>query len=173
MTTRTHRSVLAVLALASALLLSFALGSLYDVGRAQADNVALADAGATAITDAGAGSGSGSATPADKLHDPVAEPMAAFDDVVAMKKIGWPLALLGALIMLARGVQSAAKRWPTVKALAWLGTGVRAFVIAGVITVSTASFNALATGGTWFAVAMAAFGAFLALLAPAPKPAGS
>jgi len=134
---------------------------------------AFADSGAAVVAPATTGSGSGSqVAPADQLHDPVVDPTAAFNDAMAMKKIGWPLALLASLIMLARGVQSAAKRWPDVKAVAWLGSGSRAFAIAGALTIGAAAFNVLAKGGTWYAVAIAAAGALFALLAPAPKPAG-
>lgn len=122
-------------------------------------------------------SGSGSSSPApviapaDKLRDPVSDPVGAFDDVRAARKLGWPLALLAVLIMVARGLQSAGQRWPNSRWLSWLNTGARAFVIAGAATVAAASFNTLALGGTWFAVAMAAVGAALALLAPKPPAA--
>jgi hypothetical protein len=123
---------------------------------------------AAGIDAAHADIGSGSSvTPADQLHDPVVDPLGALDDVRAAKKIGWPLALLAGLVMVVRGLQTAASRWPSVGALAWLGTGVRAVVLAGVATVSAAAYNSLALGGTWFAVAVAAVGAALWLLAPA------
>lgn len=130
--------------------------------------VTIGDAFAQPI-DAGPGSGSAVA-PADVLHDPVTDPVAAFDDARAAQKIGWPLALLACLIMVARAAQTAGKRWSWAW-LKWLNTGVRAFVIAGVITVGSAAFNTLALGGTWYAVGLAAAVALLAVITPAPKPA--
>lgn len=135
-------------------------------------------AGLLFVSD-GSGSASSSAiappsqpvVPADQLHDPVADPIKAFDDVRAAQKIGWPLALLATLVMAARGLSSAGKRWPSVRWLSWLNTGARAFVIAGLTTLSCAAFNTLALGGTWFAVAMAACAAFLTLVTPSPKTA--
>jgi hypothetical protein len=176
MTTRLHRTMLVVLAVAATLLLGSALGSLYELGRAHAQGtVAVVDAGVTTPTT-GSAAVVTPASPADKLHDPIAEPQQAFDDAVAMKKIGWPLLLIGALLMIARGMQSAGKRWPSVRWIAWLNTGPRAFAIAGLITVGSAAFNTLVGGGTWFAVATAAMAAGLAMMVPAPappKPAGA
>lgn len=133
-------------------------------------SVANAD-DAGVVLDAGVGSGS-AALPADVLHDPVTHPQAAFDDARAAQKIGWPLCVLAVLIMLARGAQTAGKKWAW-RWLAWLNTGVRAFVLAGIGTVGAAAFNSLALGGTWFAVALAAAASLLALMAPTPKPAST
>lgn len=127
-------------------------------------------ADAPAIT-AGSGSGSGSAVPApaDQLHNPVDAPVAAYDDFKAAQKIGWPLALLAALVMLTRGIATAATRW-SISWLAWLAKGAAATAISGAGAIGAAAFNTLALGGTWFAVAVAAMGALLALMTP--KPAG-
>lgn len=139
---------------------------------------ALAAGGITCVSvanadDAGvvldAGVGSGSAMPADELDDPVTNPSAAFDDAKAMHKLGWPLLLLATLIMVAKGLLTAGKRWKW-KWLTWLNTGVRAVAIAGVITVGSAAFNTLALGGTYVAVLIAAAGALFTLIAPTPKP---
>lgn len=121
------------------------------------------------MLDAGVGSGSGSAMPADVLDDPVTNPAAAFDDAKAMHKLGWPLLLLASLIMIAKGLLTAGKRWSW-SWLKWLNTGVRAVAIAGVITVASAAFNTLALGGTYFAVMVAAAGALFTMIAPTPKP---
>lgn len=128
------------------------------------------DPGFLLVSDGSDSSSAPVLAPADKLHDPVLAPLEAMDDARAMQKLGWPLALLASLIMVARGLASAGKRWPSVRWLAWLNTGVRAFAIAGVATVAAAAFNTLALGGTWFAVAMAAAGAGLAMLVPSPPP---
>ncbi|MEO7895901.1 MAG: hypothetical protein ABIR65_01260 [Pseudolysinimonas sp.] len=109
------------------------------------------------------------ATPADALHDPLVAPAAAFDDVRAAQKIGWPLAVLAVLVMLSRVLGGAGTRW-SVPWLAWLAKGTAAFVVGGLGSVSAAAFNALALGGTWFAVVAAAVGAGLALTSPTTRP---
>jgi len=134
--------------------------SLATLGEAFADDAGVA-------LDAGPGSGSGSAIQADDLDDPVLAPAAAFDDAKALHKIGWPLLLLGCLIMLTKGLRSAGKKWPWAW-LSWINAGYRATALAGALTVGSAAFNTLALGGTWFAVLVAAGGALLMLFQPTP-----
>ena len=69
------------------------------------------------------------AAPADQLHDPATSPLEAWDDLKAARKVGWPLALLAAAIMLARGLGTVGRN---VAWLAWLNKG-RAAVILGSI----------------------------------------
>lgn len=110
--------------------------------------------------------------PSETLHDPLTDLGASIDDLAAARHVGWALATLGALIMLSRSLQVAGRRWPAVGWLAWLNTGSRGFALAGLAAVGAAAFDALALGGTWLAVAFAAFGSLLALLSPgAPLPA--
>jgi hypothetical protein len=152
----------------------------YAIASNQAAIDALEHSTLLAQADTGSGSSLPPATttgpapkaPSVELHNPVTDPIAAFDDVKAAKKLGWPLALLALLIMLTRGLGTIGTRWGSMSWLAWLGKGSTAVIVSGVGTVATAAFNTLALGGTWFAVMMAAAGAFFALLAPA-KPAGS
>lgn len=140
-------------------------GAPYRVLYAQAD---LPDAGVD-VPPSGSGSSTtpAPAPPADQLHNPLTDPRAAWDDVKAAKKIGWPLALLAGLIMVARALGYAGDRWPKFKAFAKLG-GITGTIVAGVSACGAAAFNTLALGGTWFAVAAAAVGAFFALLHPNP-----
>jgi hypothetical protein len=116
---------------------------------------------------ASSSSGSAIASPADQLHDAIAQPTAAFDDVKAAEKLGWPVALLAAVILLGRGAGQLGRKlsW-----LAWLNKGKAAVITAGIVTVAIAAFNAIALGGTWFAAAMAAASAGFALLHPVAPP---
>ena len=110
------------------------------------------------------------AGPADGLHDPLtAAPLDTWADLARAKSAGgWALALVAALVMVAR----TATRIPGAIG-AWLGTGRRATIVAGVAAVAVAAYDVLAAGGTWAAVLLAVIGAALAAMhpvAPAPSP---
>jgi len=179
MTARLHRTMIALLCLLAALGIAVALTQMRAIGAAHAENavpgrVLIAQA---AIPDAAPMTAPAiqpaTPKPADALHNPVTEPRASWDDVdAARKKAGWPLAVLASLIMLARGLGYAGDRWSQVKVLSPLG-GLAGTVIAGAGAVGAAGFDVLADGGSWFAVAVAALGAFFLLLHPNPpkKPA--
>ena len=98
------------------------------------------------------------------LHDPTVDPLAAVDDVRAAKRHGWPAAVLAGSIMLALALRTAGKKWPTQRWILWLNTGKRAFVIAAVISVGSACFDAVVLGGTLMAIAFAGAFAFFALM---------
>lgn len=103
---------------------------------------------------------------ADKLHDPMVDPIGAFDDLKAAKKVNWPLALLAGLILLTKGLATASKKWPSFSGFSWLNKGKVAVVVAGILTVAVAAFNSLALGGTWFAVMSAAAATLFSLMVP-------
>lgn len=150
-----------VIAVALGLFLFVGAGSFYG-GLAYADTP-------TSITVGSAGAGSGSAvtSPADQLPDIVTNPGKAFDAEKAAYKLGWPLAVLAAIIMLGRGAGLLGRQFSW---LAWIGKGKAAVVTAGIVTVAIAAFNALALGGTWYAALFAAIYAGLALLKPHVEP---
>jgi hypothetical protein len=133
---------------------------------------AFADEG-SAIVDAGIGSGSGSTEPAppkpsDSLDNPVDDPVAAWNDLKAAKKLGWAAAILAGLVMAAAGLARAGERWPSSRFLAWfIEHKTVIFVVSGVGAVSAAAFNTLVLGGTMMAVVFAAAGAALAMMTPA------
>lgn len=106
--------------------------------------------------------------PSDKLHNPVTDPFAAIDDARGLKKNGWPILLLGVLIMLARGLGAAGERWPKLKSLIKLG-GIVGTVVVAIGTVASAAFDSLVLGGSWYAVGVAAIGAVILLIHPNPK----
>ncbi len=109
--------------------------------------------------------------PSDKLHDPISEPAAAFDDLKAAKKQGWAAAILCALVLFTTAFARASTRWPSSKLFAWFAKRKTAiFVIGGAGTVAAAAFNVLALGGEWTAVMWAGAGAALALIAPKHAP---
>lgn len=78
------------------------------------------------------------------IHDPVAQPAVAFDELKAARKIGWPVAALVGLTMLLLAVGHLG--------VAWLKTGARAFALAALTTGCLAAGNAALSGGTWVAV---------------------
>jgi hypothetical protein len=134
--------------------------------------LAHADTPPTLIAgSAAAGSGSAITSPADQLPDVVAHPAQAFDAEKAAYKLGWPLAVLAAIIMLGRGAGLLGRQFSW---LAWIGKGKAAVITAGAVTVSIAAFNSLALGGTWYAALIAAVGVGFALLQPHAtlQPAG-
>lgn len=90
--------------------------------------------------------------PADKLHDPVAAPAAAFDDVRAAKSVGWAAAVFAVLVMLAR-LLGRVQRYSF---LAWLGKGRTAVVVAGTGAIAAAVYNVAMEGGSWMALLFAA-----------------
>lgn len=108
---------------------------------------------------------------ADKLHDPVSAPSQAYDDVKAAKKTGWAVAVFAVLVMLAR----LAGRARNTKALAWLGKGRTAVIVAAAGALLAACYNAAADGGSWTAIlaagvtALAAYWNAHAEWAPPPK----
>lgn len=141
----------------------FGLDLLWRAGPALADSPPALDAGpvdghgVTAPT--GAFSAADYATlplaPADKLHDPVASPLAAWDDVTAARKIGWPVAVLAGLVMICKGLGAIGRRKGKI-AWAWLGSGKVPIVIGAIGAIAAAAYNALVLGGTLLAAGFAA-----------------
>jgi hypothetical protein len=136
----------------TALLVLLALCSFAAMGYAY--NMAIAAAAsAPAITD-----------PA-QLDDPAEHPDKAVDEFLDLKDVSWPLAVLGALVMLAKAIGYLA---PNYAWAAWLGQGRRLMIAAGVGAVATAALKVLLVGGTWAAAGIAAAGAVLVLVSPHP-----
>lgn len=110
------------------------------------------DAGAEVLQDAGSASAPApTATPADKLHDPAAHPAAAWDDLKAAKKVGWPLAVFAGLLMACKLLKRAQKY----KLAAFLSKGKMPVLVGMVGALALACFNAAADGGAWTAVFVA------------------
>lgn len=99
------------------------------------------------------------APPAAVLHDPVTDPTGAVDDVMAARRLGWPIAVgvIAALIALALGTAGARISW-----LSWLARGTAATLLGSVTACGSAAFDAALSGGSGVAVAAAAVGAALA-----------
>lgn len=93
---------------------------------------------------------------ADQVHDVLTSPIAAYDDVRAAKKLGWPALVFIVALILARlaGKLGAIQGWSL---LAKLNTGKVAVVIGGVAAVAAAGFNAATAGGSLIAVLTGAF----------------
>lgn len=152
------------------------LALVIDVGAAR---LGVAQAQAQPL-DAGSGSGSGSgsaitapARPSDAVANPLDDPQEALTEVKAAKKQGWPLFVLMSLVMIAKLVQGAGKRWPDNRIMKWLNTDSRSFIIAGIGTVGSAAFDVAFQHGGWPAIMFAGIGAGLALMQPHSKPATS
>ena len=101
------------------------------------------------------GSGSGSVTipvptPADQLDNPLTNPVAAYDDLKAAKRIGWGVLVLAVLVMASRllGMLGGV--------FAFLKKGRVSLVVAAVGTFAVTAYNALLLGGTWMAAVAAA-----------------
>jgi hypothetical protein len=125
----------------------------------------LIDAGASAGSDTGSAV---APVPTVSAHDAITSPQDSLSDAQAAKKHGWPIFVIVCLIMVAKTLQTAGKRWPDIKSIAWLNSGMRAAIITGVITIGTASCDTVLNGGSWFTVAYAAAGSFLLLVHPSP-----
>lgn len=134
------------------------------------DGSALVDAG---TPDAGSASAPSPAPlPSDSLANPVDDPVEAYSDLKAAKKQGWAFAVLAGLCMAAAALGRAAMKWPTWPVLSWINEHKKVLLItAGVGVTATAAFNALALGGSWFAIIGAAGGALLAFISTAPSEA--
>lgn len=129
------------------------------------------DAGA-APADAGSGSAIVSTQPSDALANPIDDPIEAYSDLKAAKRLGWAPFLLAIVVMLTAAFARAGQKWPTVKPLAWVAKKKWALLaISGAGLVAAASYNALALGGSPYAALLAAGGAVLALVMP--KSAGA
>lgn len=102
------------------------------------------------------------ATPsrAADLPNPAEHPIAAWDDVKAAKKTGWPLMIFACLVMLGKALAYGREKLKTMpilgKAAAWLSVGKRAMLVAGFGTVGAAGFDVLASGGSLVAALIAA-----------------
>lgn len=145
--------------IAIALLLSFGLGCLFvslrSMPTAHAQPAQFSPPATGAPGSAGA------------IHDPLEAPAPAIDDIAAAKKQHWALAALALLIMAAKGVTYLAGRFAWA---AWLTKDSRATIIAACLAVSCSAYNALISGGSWFAVAAAAIGSMLAVQSPGAPP---
>ena len=161
---------LVLLFLAGALAALLGLAAMHYVGTARADAPAAAQAPGSAApaipppTEA-TGSGSAAQPPSASLHDPIVDPAGAISDAREAKRHGWALAAIVVLILLARGLGTARKRWPGSRALRWMA-GRAGLVVIGVGVVGCAAFDAVILGGSWLAAAYAAIGAGLSWMAP-------
>ncbi len=122
--------------------------------------------------DAGSGPGSGVGVaspvitptpsgplPSDSLSNPASEPVAAWDDAVAARKIGWTALVFAVATMVAMGIGTLGKN---MKQLAWLNRGKTAVVAGAVVAVGAAGFDVAAQGGSYVALLLALWSAGLA-----------
>jgi hypothetical protein len=89
--------------------------------------------------------------PSDKIHDPITEPGAAWDDVKAAKKIGWAAAVFAVLLVIGR----LASRAKSIGFLGWLGKGRTAIVVAGALAVAAGCYDVAVQGGSPLSMAVA------------------
>ncbi len=160
MSTRQHRTILSLLIVAGALLVSLGLCSFKDLGTAHADTPAMLDAGP------GAGSGSATAPTTATIKDPSVDPAGYISQLENAKKNGWGVVVLVVVFGLCEIAAAAGKN---IAWLAWLGKGRLSIAIGGAAAISMTSINSLAAGGTWMSVGVAALGAVFLYLHPAAK----
>lgn len=135
------------------LVLGFLIGfgllhSCFEIGKAHADG----SGSAAVMVDAGVGSAAAApaaSTPADKLHDPLAQPGASWDDLKAAKKVGWAAAVFAALVLLCKLLGRLKGK------LSVLGKGKMPVIIGGVAALAAACYNAALDGGAWTATMVA------------------
>lgn len=108
------------------------------------------DAGMPSTPDA-APAATAETKPADKLHDPIDAPGAAWDDVKAAKKIGWPALVFAVTILLCK-LLGRSKKYAF---LAFLGKGKVPVVVGALNAIAISCYNAAADGGAWTAMAFA------------------
>ena len=160
-------SVLVVIVSAATML------GLVELGRADTPVVQIAQAPSSGTVtipppDAPMADTSTAATadkPSDKIHDPISEPGAAWDDVKAAKKIGWTAAVFAVLLVLGR----LASRAKSIGFLGWLGKGRTAVVVAGALTVAAGCYDVAVQGGSPLSVALAGLLALGVYLQPEKK----
>jgi hypothetical protein len=148
--TVSHRIWIAIVALFVAAAVTFGAAWIgYQTARADDTG-----SGSAVLAPVGVGSATPTAppAPADKLHDPIAAPGAAWDDIKAAKKVGWSVAVFAALVMLARLLARFGGR---VRLLAVLGKGKVAVVVGAVGALAASCYNAAAEGGAWTAMLVA------------------
>lgn len=92
--------------------------------------------------------------PSDSIADPLDNPVEAYSDLKAAKRLGWSALAFAAVLMLCK-VAGRAKSW-----IGWLGQGKRPLWIAALTAIATAGYNAAAEGGSPLAIATAALVAF-------------
>ena len=102
--------------------------------------------------------------PADQLHDPVQQPIAAIDDVRAAAKTSWPLAIIAVLILVTKALSYVGGKLAPLGR--WLSTARNAMIVAAVGTLLATAYNTMFAGGSWYAVLVAVGGSLLALLSP-------
>ena len=110
-------------------------------------SLAANDAGVAAI-DSGQPEQAATETPADKLHDPASNPSAAWSDMKAAKKVGWPLAVFAGLVLLCK-LLARAKNYAMFSAL---GKGKTAVIVGATGALAASCYNAAVDGGAWTAV---------------------
>ncbi len=81
------------------------------------------------------------------IHNPLTHPRESFDDVVAAKKLGWPVLaiVMGAMLLYVLGAWVPALR-----------KGAAAFLVSGAATTLAAAGDAALDGGSWVAIVTAA-----------------
>jgi hypothetical protein len=99
------------------------------------------------------------AKPSASLANPATDPIEAWSDAKAAKKIGWVALVFALATMLAMGVGTIGKN---ISKLAWLNKGRAAVVVGGVAAIGAAGFDVAVQGGSPVALGLALWTAGLA-----------
>lgn len=132
-----------------------AVETLATVGPAVADELRSPDAGVpppaavttTATVETPTGTATTTVTTVPVVDNPITDPGAAFDDIRAAKKIGWPAAVIVALTALLLGLKTV---------IPSLAKGSTAFLLACGTAGLLAAGNTVLAKGSWVSVATAA-----------------
>lgn len=136
-----------------AALVALGLSAVYYSDASAAETPAIASAGIGSAIPPSPTMDEPAPRPSDSIDNPVTDPVAAWDDFQAARKIGWPAAVFAVvtMLMLALGTLGKSVTW-----LAWLSRGVAATAIGAVSAIGTACYDAVAAGGSWVAIGLAA-----------------
>lgn len=96
---------------------------------------------------------------ASELHNPATDPAASLSDAQAARQVGWPVAIMAIITMVALALGTAGAKVPW---LAWLARGAAATMLGAVAACGSAAYNAAVAGGSAVPIGTAVVAAALA-----------
>lgn len=172
---RQHRTIIALLCIAAALAVSFALSHIpreLGISAAHAQAADGSGSGSALVFHVGSDAGSAvavaTAPRADQLPDPTHAPLSAITAEKTLWHYGWAFAFFGGLVMALQilvWIRTSLSSVPLLGRLAaWLAVQKRVVWVSTLSVGAVAGYNALLEGGTWFAALILLGGKVLALV---------